>query len=135
MTKMSMNTRWLEDFSFPINPLILKLFGNTLNLFLVNVPILYPLKARKNIVSAGVFRGYKNGNIGQKWVILVELVVELLKKRFVLYKKHGWMYKAFWAKRSKVAYTLNEPYGPLGYKRDWSWWILVSSLVAMQIFS
>ena len=36
--------------------------------FLANGLILYPLKAPRNQRFSGVFSGYKNGNIDQKWV-------------------------------------------------------------------
>ena len=36
--------------------------------FLANVSIFYPVKISKNLWFSCVFRVYKNGNIGQKWV-------------------------------------------------------------------
>ena len=38
------------------------------NSFLADVSIFYPLKISESLWFFGVFRGYKNGNIGQKWV-------------------------------------------------------------------
>ena len=58
MTKMSVKTRWLEDFTFPVTPLILELVENDLNPFLVNVPILYPWKHQK-VLCLLVFSGVK----------------------------------------------------------------------------
>ena len=48
----------------PIN--VLSIFK--VNPFLANVPILYTLKTPENRQFSAVIRGYKIGNIGQKWV-------------------------------------------------------------------
>ena len=44
-----------------------------INLFLINVSILYPLKTAKNQRFSGTFRGYKLGTLarnGLKWIYL-----------------------------------------------------------------
>ena len=38
------------------------------NLFLANVPILYPLKTPKNLWFFGVFRGYKMRALARIWL-------------------------------------------------------------------
>ena len=42
---------------------------HTINPFLANVPILYPLKAPENQRFSGVFRGYKIGTLARNGLI------------------------------------------------------------------
>ena len=39
--------------------------GDFLNLFLANVPILYPLKTPENQIFSGVFKGYRMGTFAR----------------------------------------------------------------------
>ena len=44
-----------------------------INLFVAQVPTLYPLETTEKLRFSGVFRGYKSGSIGQKYVMKIYL--------------------------------------------------------------